>query len=86
MPSFILLAFILSEKSLMKNLTLAYMGSERKTKFEKKNKPGKFIVSYKIQLVMVVYYAKFNASVLHSFCENFDEPLKMDKLFVYLGL
>ena len=35
---------------------------------------------------MVLYYAKFEASVLHSSCEIFDKKLKMDKLFAYLGL
>ena len=55
------------------------MESERKTKFEKKNKPGKFIAFYTIQLVLVVYYAKFEASVLCSSCEIFDERIEWMK-------
>ena len=59
---------------------------KEKLNLKRKNKPGKFIISYTIQLVMIVYYAKFDALFLHSSCEIFDEILKMDKLFAYLWI
>ena len=44
-PSLRLLAFIVAEKSLTKNLTLAYIEGRKN---ERKNKPRKSIVSYTI--------------------------------------
>ena len=62
-PSLRLLAFIVLEKSLTKNLTLAYM--ERR-KNERTNKPRKPIVSYMIQVIITALHTKFEASSFYS--------------------
>ena len=57
------LACTLAEKSLTKNLIWASMQKKKeRTNKHGTNKPGNAIVSYTIQLVIVVCYAKFEAS------------------------
>ena len=49
----------------------------KKINFRRTNKHGKFIVSYTIQILMVVYDAKFEASALHSSLEIFDKKITL---------
>ena len=45
-----------------------------------------FCILFSVWVVIVVYHAKFEASVLHNSPEIFHENLRTGELFAYLGL
>ena len=55
-----------------KNFNIGLYGEKERMNWTGINKPWNSIVSYKIQLVIVVYHSKFQTSSLHSSWENFD--------------
>lgn len=57
--------------------SMGLIGEKERMNKKGTDKPENAIVSYTIQLVIVVYHTKFEASSLHSSSETFDEKFNM---------